>query len=383
LTLFYRAPHDFTAEDVELATAFAAHAALAIENARLRVAAYERTRESERRRAVAEGLAELMGVVNSGSDLAAVLSSALGQAAHLLGSDAGAVYLVGDRAGVLERRVRRGRRALPAELAIGAAPERVLALALSTREETYGAIALSFKHARRISDEELRLAHAFAAYAGLAIENVRLYERAQHAAALEERQRLARELHDAVTQTLFSASLVAEVLPRLWDANPDQGRHHLEELRRLTRGAMAEMRTLLVELRPGALNELGLGDLLRQLGEAAMGRADLQVTVSIEALPSALMPEVKLGLYRIAQEALNNVVKHARASHARIDLGYRDGALALCIADDGRGFDPRAIPAGHLGVSIMGERARALGAALQVDSATSGTRVLVRWPSAT
>jgi len=379
LTLFYRAARDFTPEDIELATAFAAHAALAIQNARLREAAYQQTRESERRRAVAEGLAELMAVVNSGGDLDSLLKSTLALAARLFGSDAGAVYLANESRDVLERRATRGRsRRLPAQVPTGAAIGDALVLPLATREETFGALALVTRPRHRFGAEELHLAEAFAACVGLAIENVRLYERAQHAATLEERQRLARELHDAVTQTLFSASLVAEVLPALWAADPDKGRQHLEELRRLTRGAMAEMRTLLVELRPGALNELGLSDLLRQLGEATMGRADLEVSVVVTTAPPRLPTDTKLAVYRIAQEALNNVVKHARAHHARLELD----AAWLRIVDDGRGFELSAIPPGHLGVGIMAERARAVGATFNIESSPDrGTAVSVAWPT--
>jgi signal transduction histidine kinase len=223
---------------------------------------------------------------------------------------------------------------------------------------------------------------ALAQRAALAIQNAQLFERAQQAAALEERQRLARDLHDAVTQTLFSTALIAEVVPDLWEADPAEGRQQLEELRRLTRGALAEMRTLLVELRPGALTEVPLPDLLRQLAEATAGRTHLDVRVETVGQPTRpLPPDVQVALYRVAQEALNNVVKHARARHASLRLCFEpQNGLTLSIADDGRGFDPAAIPAGHLGVSIMRERAAAVGASLQVASDPhSGTRVEVMW----
>jgi PAS domain S-box-containing protein len=211
----------------------------------------------------------------------------------------------------------------------------------------------------------------------------RLYEQAQRAAALEERQRIARELHDAVTQTLFSTALIAEVLPRMWDVDPVEGRKRLDEVRRLTRGALGEMRALLLELRPGALSELPLSDSLRQLAEAITGRTSLEVTVTVDGEPDGpLPPEVQVALYRIAQEGLNNVAKHAQAQHARLALHYQaGGALDLRIGDDGIGFDPAHIPAGHLGIGIMRERAQAIGASLHVDSLPDqGTRVVVQWP---
>ena len=129
----------------------------------------------------------------------------------------------------------------------------------------------------------------------MAIENAQLYQQAQLAATIEERQRLARELHDAVTQTLFSASLIADVLPRLWERSPDEGHRRLEELRQLTRGALAEMRTLLMELRPAALVEVELSDLLRQLGEAFTGRARLPVQMDIDE-GIEIPPDVKVSL---------------------------------------------------------------------------------------
>jgi signal transduction histidine kinase len=208
-------------------------------------------------------------------------------------------------------------------------------------------------------------------------------------AVSEERGRLARELHDAVTQTLFSASLIAEVLPRIWEINQERGRQQLEEVRTLTRGALAEMRTLLLELRPEALAKAKMEDLLRQLGRAMTGRTGVPVDVTIEGeckVPS----EVQIALYRIAQEALNNAAKHADPSQVSVSLqcippatgGDRGGApeVTLAIRDDGRGFEPENIPAGHFGVGIMRERAAAIGATFEVESAAGrGTQVTVIW----
>jgi two-component system nitrate/nitrite sensor histidine kinase NarX len=215
--------------------------------------------------------------------------------------------------------------------------------------------------------------------AALAIENAQLYEQAQELAVVQERQRLARDLHDAVTQTLFSASLIAEVLPRLWERDEQLGRDRLEEVRQLTRGALAEMRTLLLELRPSALVDADLGDLLRQLAEATTGRSRIPVAVQVEgACP--MTAEVKVAFYRIAQEALNNVAKHAQAEHATVQLNCSPGQVEMCVSDDGRGFDPHDIPPDHLGVGIMRERAEAIGATLRLSSeAGQGTEVTVIW----
>jgi len=198
-------------------------------------------------------------------------------------------------------------------------------------------------------------------------------------AAIDERNRLARDLHDAVSQTLFSASLVAEVLPRLWERNPDEGRKRLEEIRQLTRGALAEMRTLLLELRPAALVDAELGDLLRQLAESITGRARIPVIASIQG-HCAESPEFKVALYRIAQEALNNVAKHSQATKAEVGLHCEPDEIELIIRDNGKGFSLEASRPDSLGLGIMLERARSIGATLNIESQVGiGTIVTVNW----
>jgi GAF domain-containing protein len=249
--------------------------------------------------------------------------------------------------------------------------------------EAFGVFNIAFCTKRAPSKDEQRLVQALAQRAALAIQNARLYEQAQQVATAEERQRLARELHDAVTQTLFSASLIAEVVPRIWDRDPVQARRRLEELRRLTRGALAEMRTLLLELRPKALVETPFGHLLLQLAEATASRTSVEIQVRSDTDDITLPPEVQLGLYRIAQEALNNTIKHATATHAELIFRRRGAVVDLRINDDGRGFDVSTTPPGHLGLSIMRERARTIGAQLKIQSrAGSGTRVYVSWREA-
>jgi signal transduction histidine kinase len=198
-------------------------------------------------------------------------------------------------------------------------------------------------------------------------------------AVAAERSRLARELHDAVTQTLFSASLIAEVLPRLWAKDPKRGEQQLEEVRLLTRGALAEMRSLLLELRPEALAKAKMEDLLHQLGRAMTGRTGVPVDVTIEG-ECVLPSEVQVALYRIAQEALNNASKHAEASRVYVDFHSEPGWAILDIRDDGRGFDVNSIPLGRLGVGIMHERAASVGAELEIESEPGqGTWVTVLW----
>lgn len=265
-----------------------------------------------------------------------------------------------------------------------------LSVPLKTKDEVIGVLSTGSDRVNAFDESDVILLQSLAHQAAVAVENIRYYERAQRIAVMEERSRLARELHDAVTQTIFSASLLAEALPEIWENDPQEGRHVVQELRGLSRGALAEMRTLLLELRPSALAETRLEDLLRQLGEAASGKEGIPVNVVIEG-QGVLPAEIHVAFYRIAQEALNNVVKHARASQVTIRLCYSctasedasqaiDTRALLIIRDNGCGFDPAHVPPDHLGLGIMQERVQAIGASLTLDSHPGeGTQVTVLW----
>ncbi len=216
-----------------------------------------------------------------------------------------------------------------------------------------------------------------------AIQHARLYEQAQRLAALEERQRLARDLHDAVSQTLFSASVITQSIGRQWERTPEKVPAMLEQLERLIQGALAEMRGLLLELRPADLEQASLADLLRQLVDAAAGRTQTRFSLAV-AGHRGLPADVKIALYRMTQEALNNVLKHAEAGHVRVELVCGAGRVSLDIVDDGRGFDTGQVGPGHLGLKMMRERAEASGIAVSVTSSQgAGTRISMQWPSAT
>jgi signal transduction histidine kinase/predicted hydrocarbon binding protein len=255
-------------------------------------------------------------------------------------------------------------------------------LPLQSRERRLGLLAIIGYQDSAFTQDQLELFEFIADQLSIAVENSYLFEKASNVAVAAERNRLARELHDAVTQTLFSASLIADVLPRIWERDIDQGRARLEELRELTRGALAEMRTLLLELRPTTLTELSLADLLRQLTQALGGRARLPIDLTIER-ERPLPPEVQVALYRITQEALNNVIKHAGASQVAVKLTFVPKAVRLSIQDNGRGFAVAAKPAQSLGLSIIRERAQDIGAELTIDSQIGeGTTVAVHCPIA-
>ena len=232
----------------------------------------------------------------------------------------------------------------------------------------------------RTGDEIEELATQFNAVAERLRDSDTNLERSRALAVAEERQRLARDLHDAVTQTLFSASITAEVVPRIWERDRPEGLRRLQELRQLTRGAMAEMRTLLLELRPAALAEASLPDLLQQLIEALQSRARLQAQFNHEG-SCPVPPEVQVGLYRIAQEALNNVAKHSQAGQVWVDLRCDPAAGGrLGIRDDGLGFEMAEVTGDNLGLGIMQERATEIEAALQIESGTGrGTAVRGAW----
>jgi PAS domain S-box-containing protein len=206
-----------------------------------------------------------------------------------------------------------------------------------------------------------------------------LARKAAEEAILSERTRLAHDLHDAVTQTLFSASLIAEVLPELWELDPDEARKSSDELRQLTRGALAEMRTLLLELRPAALTQARFPDLIKQLSEAAIGRARLPVNLTVSG-ENELPIDVKVAFYRIAQESLNNIVKYSRAKQVEITILLGEQRAHLEIKDNGIGFDSANIKPTSLGMRIMRERAESIRASLDISSSPGrGTFVQVDW----
>ena len=255
----------------------------------------------------------------------------------------------------------------------------VVSVPLLSKSRVLGALNLCTRQKREITDEELSMLVSVGSQVGVAVENARLYEQAEQSAVAAERNRLARDLHDAVTQTLFSASLIAEVLPRIWNKDPEEGMKRLAELGQLNRGALAEMRTLLLELRPSALLEAETRELFRHLVDAFTGRGRIPVAFTYEG-DCQLPPETKVVLYRIAQETLNNIVKHAAASHVEICIDCRAGQGSLTICDNGRGFDPDLVSSEHMGLAIMKERADSVGGNLTITSGINqGSRIEFTW----
>ena len=250
---------------------------------------------------------------------------------------------------------------------------------LEVRGRVIGAIGLAETTKDYFTLHHAALALSVANQAAIAMINAELNGQAQALAVLEERQRLARNLHDAVNQSLFSAGLIAEVLPRLWERDQDLARQSLDDLRRLTRGAQAEMRTLLAELRPSTLTDSSLNDLLRLLGDALSGRINVPVTLTATG-EFTLPADIQIAFYRICQEALYNIAKHAKASRVEMELGQTGAVTELRIRDNGLGFDLQQTFSGHYGLSMMRERADAAGVLLLVSSQPGhGTELTIRW----
>ncbi|HEX2470999.1 MAG TPA: GAF domain-containing protein [Candidatus Limnocylindrales bacterium] len=204
-----------------------------------------------------------------------------------------------------------------------------------------------------------------------------LRRQAGELAAGEERAHLARELHDSVTQALFSMTLVSRSVEMLLERDPDAAREQLSQLRELQREALAEMRALIFELRPGNLEQEGLSRALKTHAAALQGRLGLPIVVDSE-LPDRLPLPAEEVLYRIAQEALHNVVKHAAAHRVRVEVRRLDGGVRLRVEDDGRGFDQTRVPEGHLGLAGMRARAERVGAQFVCTSESgSGTTIEV------
>jgi signal transduction histidine kinase len=179
---------------------------------------------------------------------------------------------------------------------------------------------------------------------------------------------------------MFSIASIAETLPKVWERDPQIGREGLDSLRRMTQGALAEMRMLLIELRPAALLEKSLGDLLRQLTAAVGARSEIMITTTITG-DHLLSDQTQIALYRIAQEALNNVTKHSASTQAKLGLYCTPKQVTLQISDNGQGFDlQQQRIGGRFGLTIMAERAEEIGAEFAVMSQPSeGTQVTVVW----
>jgi signal transduction histidine kinase len=256
----------------------------------------------------------------------------------------------------------------------------ILSVPMKTRQRTVGVLSVYNKEGEGgFSDRDAELATFFANQAAAAIENARLYEQSREYAVVEERNRLARDLHDSVTQSLFSVTLLSEAALNLLERDPAKARERVERANELAQGALAEMRALIFQLRPMTLQEEGLLSALKKHLNAVHSRDNRHVSLIVTGSARRLPAPVEDATFRIVQEALNNVIKHAGdGSTARVELDFGEDMLRVAVADDGAGFDtsaPRV--AGKFGMSSMQERAAQVGGRLHVDS-TPGQGTTVR-----
>jgi PAS domain S-box-containing protein len=255
-------------------------------------------------------------------------------------------------------------------LALGDRLRSVMWVPLVVKGRLIGGLGVAHHEPERYSDREAGLVQAMANQAAIAIENARLYEQAHELAVMHERQRLARELHDSVTQSLYSLSLMAEAARRLVTAgNMDRGIGYLGRIGESAQQVLKEMRLLVYELRPLMLERDGLASALKQRLETVEGRAGVETKLVVEG--SGLLPEhIETELYRIAQEALNNSLKHSNANAVAVHLDTSSDVITLKVQDNGRGFSKEEIAdKGGLGLVSIQERTTRLGGTAEIKSA--------------
>lgn len=260
---------------------------------------------------------------------------------------------------------------------------RMVAVPLIAQERLVGVMNLYLRTDRGPSAEEVDLLAAIGHQVGMAMENAYLHARARQVAVAEERGRLSRDLHDSVTQTLYGVTLYAQAASRLLKAGDSAGASaHLDELERGARQALQEMRLLVFELRPPILEREGLVAALQSRLDAVEGRAGVQVSLCANWSDEGLDPGIEEGLYRVAQEALNNVLRHAAAHRAQVVLSRDDERIVLEVRDDGAGFCPGDVAGrGGVGLTGMAERAARMGGTLAIESAPGeGTCVRMEVP---
>jgi signal transduction histidine kinase len=260
-----------------------------------------------------------------------------------------------------------------------------LGVPIVSHDEVIGAFYLTDKKGGRralFTDADQDLIETFAGHAAVAIENARLTERSRELTVVEERNRLARDLHDAVNQTLFSVALTADAAALLVDSEPKRAKDQLQTVRELARGAMDELRSVIFELRPADVASDGFAETLRKHVDVLRRIYEVDIALELEGAWS-LSPlaerevVVEREIFRIVQEAIGNALKHSGAERVSVRLATPDHRVLVAVADDGSGFDPAGPQAQrHLGLVSMRERAESIGGDLRIESAPgAGTTV--------
>ncbi len=418
-------------EEESLLIAVGQQIGLAIENARLLEIERAQHAEAHRRQEVAEGLRETLAVLNSDKPLQQTLDFLIGQACRLMQCDAASLFQLEPTEGLLAIRAAFGleedyvhstrfapgeggagramlERAavsvpdaeavaagLAADPVLGSRHDReslermvrtgfraILSVPLVVKNEGFGGITLYYRSPRKFTDEEVQLAMSIGEQVAMAIENARLRAQAEQSAAFAERNRLARELHDSVAQSLYSVTLYAEAAARLIGSGraPDAA-EHLRDLGTTAREALREMRLLIFELSPPALETRSLADAIQTRLDAVESRGGMSVQFRVEGT-ERLGRQCRQELYQIAQEALNNALKHSHAQAVTIELEFSEKETRLSISDNGVGFRmEQARKSGGIGLRGMRERVQKIGGSLVVESdPAGGTRIRVSAP---
>lgn len=428
-----RSERMLTPEEGSLLIAVGQQIGLAMENARLLETQRAQREEEEKRRKVAEGMREILAILNSNRQPQETLDFVISQACRLMECDASSLFQIEGPEGQLRIRAACGvemAAVATIRLALGkGAVERafrwkqpitvqdteayvewqkqesnpefaedlsglellmdqgfraILAVPLIVSGATYGGITLYYRESRSFTEEDISLAMAIGRQAALAIENAQLRVQAEQTAAFAERNRLARELHDSVTQSLYSVTLYAEAAARLLQGGQSaEAAGHLRDLGTTAREALREMRLLIFELSPPALEGGSLAEAIQTRLDAVEARGGMTVNFRVEG-EECLSAKTRQELYQIAQEALNNALKHSRAQAVRILLIHGGAQTRLEISDDGVGFRmEQAQKSGGLGLRGMTERVERISGTLSVDSVPGGgTKVTVVAPSA-
>ncbi|MBC8162617.1 MAG: GAF domain-containing protein [Roseiflexaceae bacterium] len=404
----------YTYEDVDLMEAVATQIGGPIASARLYREAQGLARQVARRNEQLTVLNALANIAVSTLDLERILTAVTAQIQQGFGYWHVEMYMVDEEAHELQLAAQAGKIAHPAEhtqpldagllgrayatrstvriddMALESSVDRYMMQ--ETRSELCVPVVLSGKvlaiinlesqQVGAFTDEDVAVLVTAADVLAGAIDNARLYQRAQEAAVLEERSRLARDLHDSISQQLFSMTLTAQAARAQLEKNPPRAAAQLERLQETANAALKEMRTLIFQLRPPALSEHGLIAALQQHVEGLQHRESLTITMQVSG-EERNARGVEQAIYRIAQEALNNVIRHAGACRVEITLDVQPQEIRLRIADDGRGFDLHGLQPGgrHLGMTSMRERATELNGTLDLHSSPGqGTEIMVVVP---
>jgi len=258
-----------------------------------------------------------------------------------------------------------------------------LVIPLRVGDQVLGTLDAQSSEVNAFTPEDILVSQSLGDQIAIAIENARLYDRSRELAVLEERHRLARELHDSVTQSLFSLDLLAKAATTYLQRDPQQAETQLEQLRQVTHDTLREMRSLIFDLRPSSIGDVGLVPALRQQIERLRRPDGPELALHVTG-ECSLPVDVEQELFRIGQEALSNAARHAAAQHIDVVLTIEPERVTLCITDDGRGFDPARPPTRRRAFGLIGmrERAELLDGSLEIASQPDrGTQVKVCVPS--